>query len=62
MRCTIDILSLLLKGRYPYRCLDVYDYDPKDITVLIDDDNPDHIQPTKENMVRYIYLYHTSCI
>ena len=53
--------SLLLKGVYFHRCLDVYHYDPKDITVLIDDDNPDHIQPTKENMVLYIYLRSRSC-
>jgi len=32
--------------------IEVYHYDPKDITVLIDDDDPNHIQPTKENMIR----------
>lgn len=45
----ISFSSCLL--RYSRHCLDVYYYDPEDITVLIDDDNPDHIQPTKENMV-----------
>ena len=35
--------------------LDVYHYDSKDITVLIDDDyDTDHIQPTNENMVSYV--------
>jgi metacaspase-1 len=54
-----DILFLLSDS---LRCLEVYHYDPKDITVLNDDDDPDHIQPTKENMVvLYIHLCPTSC-
>ena len=30
---------------------DCYGYNPDDITVLIDDGNPKHVQPTKENLV-----------
>ncbi|KAF8816851.1 hypothetical protein BYT27DRAFT_7181309 [Phlegmacium glaucopus] len=35
--------------------IDVYHYDPKDITILIDDDNPDHMQPTRENMIKKMF-------
>lgn len=31
---------------------DVYCYNPRDITILIDDKNPEHVQPTRENIVR----------
>jgi metacaspase-1 len=30
---------------------DCYGFSPDDITVLIDDGNPKHVQPTKENLV-----------
>ena len=43
---------ILLKGILSPRCLETYHYDPKDITVLIDDDDPNHMQPTRENMIR----------
>jgi len=35
--------------------IDVYNYDPKDIVVLIDDDECGHKQPTKENIVCTAY-------
>lgn len=45
--------------RYPHGFLrsdhfflpDCYDFNPDDITVLIDDGDPKHVQPTKENLV-----------
>jgi hypothetical protein len=36
---------------YTLFALDCYAYHPDDITVLIDDGNPNHVQPTKENLV-----------
>ena len=35
---------------------DVYHYDPQDITTLIDDDDPNQTQPTRENIVSCTFL------
>ena len=40
----------LLRSDYVF-LPDCYGYNPDDITVLIDDGNPKHVQPTKENIV-----------
>ncbi|KAF8905200.1 caspase domain-containing protein [Gymnopilus junonius] len=37
--------------------IDVYNYDPADIVTLIDDDDPNHKQPTLENIVRGVGQY-----
>jgi metacaspase-1 len=52
--------AMILKG--PHRdvlamkglLVDIYKYDPNDIAVLIDDDDPNHIQPTRENILAAI--------
>ena len=36
---------------------DCYGYDTDDTTVLIDDGNPKHVQPTKENLVGLCTLF-----
>ncbi|KAJ7154152.1 caspase domain-containing protein [Mycena filopes] len=32
--------------------LDLYGYEPSDITILVDDGTPGHVQPTRDNMLR----------
>ena len=36
---------------------DCYDYSPDDITVLVDDYDPEHTQPTEENIVSTVALF-----
>lgn len=46
-------LRLVRGEAYLSQCVaDVYGYTPKNVTVLLDDEQDGHIQPTKDNIVR----------